>query len=70
MKYEINVVGRVEYLSHAKYEIDAETEEQALEKFKSEYSEDELSEVLLDKIGNSNDADVTIDYIYTRESKK
>lgn len=67
MKYEINVNGRVEYLAHRKYKIEAETEEQALEKFKSEYSEDELSEVLLDEIGNSNDADVTIDYIYVRE---
>ncbi len=70
MKYEINVVGRIEYLAHGKYEIEAETEEQALEKFKSEYSEDELSEVLLDEIGSSNDADVTIDHIYARELKE
>lgn len=70
MKYEINVVGIVEYPVHSKYEIEAETEEQALEKFNSEYSEDELSEILFDEIGSSNNADVTIDHIYARELKE
>ena len=70
MKYEINVVGIVEYLVQTKYEIEAETEGQALEKFKEEYSEDELSEVLLDEIGSSNNADVTIEHIYAREVKE
>lgn len=69
MKYEINVVGIVKYLVQTKYEIEAETEEQALEKFKSEYSEGELSEALLDEIGCSNNADVTIEPIYVRELK-
>lgn len=70
MKYEINVVGIVEYLAQTKYEIEAETEGQALEIFKSEYSEDELSEILLDEIGSSNNADVTIAHIYARELKE
>lgn len=70
MKYEINVLGRVEYFVHKKYEVEAESKNQALKKFKSEYSEDELSEALLDEIGSSNNADVTIDHIYARELKE